>query len=96
MSVASDLLARLTDLGVSARADGGTLRFKPARLVPPDVLADLRAHKVAVLSLLTGADPYTHTHATAGLPDPETIGDQIGHKPTDQWPDEGEAGIPRR
>ncbi len=53
MSVASDLLTRLTDLGVSARADGGTLRFKPARLVPPDVLADLRAHKVAVLSLLT-------------------------------------------
>ena len=96
MSVASDLLTRLTDLGVSARADGGTLRFKPARLVPPDVLADLRAHKVAVLSLLTGADPYTHTHATAGPSGPEAIGGHRGHRPTDQWPDEGEAGIPRR
>lgn len=47
------LLAQLSGLGVAAWADGATLRFKPASLVPPDVLADLRAHKAEVMALLT-------------------------------------------
>jgi len=47
------LLAQLSGLGVTAWADGGTLRFKPASLIPPDVLADMRAHKVALIALLT-------------------------------------------
>jgi TubC N-terminal docking domain len=88
------LLAQLSGLGVTAWADGGTLRFKPKSLIPPDVLADMRAHKAELLALLSGADP--NTHATAGLFDPETIGDHRDHRPTDQWPDAGDAGIPRR
>ena len=49
---AAALLAQLSGLGVTAWADGATLRFKPASLVPPDVLADLRAHKAGLLALL--------------------------------------------
>ena len=45
-------LAQLSGLGVSAWADGAVLRFKPASLVPPAVLADLRAHKAELLALL--------------------------------------------
>ena len=93
---AAALLTQLSGLGVTAWADGSVLRFKPKSLVPPDVLADMATHKADLLALLSGADPDTHTHATAGLPDPETIGGHRGHRPTDQWPDEGDAGIPRR
>ena len=50
---AAALLAQLSGLGVSAWADGAVLRFKPASLVPPAVLADLRAHKAELLALLT-------------------------------------------
>ena len=50
---AAALLAQLSGLGVSAWADGAVLRFKPASLVPPAVLADLRAHKAEVMALLT-------------------------------------------
>ena len=49
---AAALLTQLSGLGVTAWADGATLRFKPASLVPPDVLADLRAHKAGLLALL--------------------------------------------
>ena len=50
---AAALLARLDALGVTARADHGTLRLRPASAVPAELLAELRAGKDAVLTLLT-------------------------------------------
>ena len=83
---AAALLTQLSGLGVSAWADGAALRFKPASLVPPDVLADLRAHKAELLALLTAPDIQP-------APEPETPPAEPIAEP---WPDEGEAGIPRR
>ena len=65
---AAALLAQLSGLGVSAWADGAVLRFKPASLVPPAVLADLRAHKAEVLALLT-----VPVAAAAVVAPPQTI-----------------------
>jgi hypothetical protein len=50
---ATVLLARLTKLGVSATADHGALRLRPASAIPTDLLAELREHKDDVLALLT-------------------------------------------
>ena len=50
---AASLLARLGALGVSAKADGGSLRLRPASAIPADMLADLRTHKGDLLALLT-------------------------------------------
>jgi hypothetical protein len=47
------VLNRLRDLGVSAEARGNDLKFRPASLVPPDLVAPLRAHKADILHLLT-------------------------------------------
>ena len=56
MTAAATLLSRLADLGVTARADGGVLRLRPASIVPADLLADLRDHKPERLALLTAND----------------------------------------
>ena len=66
---AAALLAQLSGLGVSAWADGAVLRFKPASLVPPAVLADLRAHKAELLALL--AAPIV---AAVASPPPPPLG----------------------
>jgi hypothetical protein len=53
---AAVLLSRLGDLGVAVRADDGLLRLRPASMVPPDLLAEVRAHKAEVLALLAMHD----------------------------------------
>jgi hypothetical protein len=52
MTVAAHLLARLADLGVRARAVGDEIRLLPIALVPPELRAELAAHKGEVLGLL--------------------------------------------
>jgi hypothetical protein len=49
---AAVLLRRLTELGVSAAADCGALRLRPASKIPTDLLSELRDHKTDVLGLL--------------------------------------------
>ena len=49
------ILARLQALGVSLRADGETLLLRPFSAVPPDLLAEAKAHKAALLALLGAA-----------------------------------------
>ncbi len=46
------LVATLRQRGVTLRPAGGKIRFRPAELVTPDLLAELAAHKPAVLALL--------------------------------------------
>jgi len=46
------LVARVQALGVSIRADGHDLVLDPAGVVPPDLKAELRAAKPALLSVL--------------------------------------------
>ena len=65
---AAALLTQLSGLGVSVWADGAVLRFKPASLVPPAVLADMRAHKAELLALL--AAPIV----AAAVAPPPTLG----------------------
>ena len=50
---AAALLDRLAVLGVSIRSDGGALRLAPLSLLPADLLAEVRAHKAALIALLT-------------------------------------------
>ena len=50
---AAALLDRLAVLGVSVRSDGGALRLAPVSLIPADLLAEVRAHKAALIALLT-------------------------------------------
>jgi hypothetical protein len=50
---AAALLARLNDLGVSATAEGGALRLRPASAISPDLMDDLRTHKAGLVALLT-------------------------------------------
>src|SRR5262245_45896444 len=78
------LIAAVRRLGVSLeRSHDGRLLVRPASRVPPGLMAELRAHKSAVLALLTtpplGADP--------GLV--AAFGQQI-----DTWEREGCRGIP--
>jgi hypothetical protein len=49
---AADLLERLNEKGVVARADGPTLRLRPADRLTPEEISELRAHKPALLQLL--------------------------------------------
>jgi hypothetical protein len=50
---AAALLMRLADLGVSAKADHGALRLRPASAIPPDLLVVLQKHKAELLAVLT-------------------------------------------
>ena len=78
---AAALLAQLSGLGVSAWADGAVLRFKPASLVPPAVLADLRAHKAELLALLTA--PIVAAVASPVAP---VVVAPTEPQPMPQWP----------
>ena len=60
------LLARLRHLGVATWADGDALRLRPASAVPPDLLAEVKAHKSELLALLAENDQGTHS----ALPSP--------------------------
>jgi len=51
------LIAQLDVLGVDIRADGDQLRFRPIGLVPPALLAQLKAEKAHVLAVLGTAQP---------------------------------------
>ena len=63
---AAALLARLTGLGVSAEVDHGALRLRPASVIPPDLLAEVRASKAEVLALLTPPPPVDLGELPAG------------------------------
>ncbi len=52
---AAELLVGLGRLGVSMRVDGDALRLTPASAIPSRLLGDLRAHKVALMGLLTAS-----------------------------------------
>lgn len=54
---AGTILDRLRALGVTARADGETLRLRPASAVPPDLLAEAKARKVELLALIRSTQP---------------------------------------
>jgi hypothetical protein len=54
--IAAALLSRLDALDVSAVADGIALRLRPASAIPPDLMANLRAHKRELLALLAASD----------------------------------------
>ncbi|WP_288049840.1 hypothetical protein [Acidiphilium sp.] len=51
-------LARAHAAGLTVTAEGGRLRWRGPP-PPPDLLADLRAHKAALLALLTAANDTT-------------------------------------
>jgi hypothetical protein len=66
---APELLEVLRVHGVQAIPDGAILRFRPGRLVPPELVPELRAHKPEILRLLTAGqapDPITAYRATLG------------------------------
>jgi hypothetical protein len=49
-----NLLAALGTLGVRVEAIGDRLRYHPASVVPPELLEQMRRHKLAILALLRG------------------------------------------
>ena len=49
---ATEVLDRLSALGVTARASGEKLLLEPGSKVPPELLAEVRQHKGAILDLL--------------------------------------------
>lgn len=53
MTTAAALLAELRRRGVELRPAGDRIRYRPAAAVPPELVAELRQHKAAVLALLT-------------------------------------------
>lgn len=71
MTPAAALLTDLSARGVTLRAENGTLRYRSAngKLSPADRDA-LRAHKPALLALLSG---QTAAHALTTLPDPPPL-----------------------
>ena len=68
---AAALLALLGTLGVSAEANCGALRLRPASAIPADLLDDLRQHKAALLGLLAAPanDPLPVPPHSAEAPD---------------------------
>lgn len=53
----AEILQALQTLGVSVAADGNALKLLPQKLVPAELVAQLRQHKAALLAILRGADP---------------------------------------
>jgi len=74
------LLSRLGDLGVSVRADEGVLRLRPASAVPPDLLAEVRAHKAEVLALLAANDAAVVPPAALPPATPEQAADEAADR----------------
>ncbi len=106
---AAALQARLSTLGVVAKAVGAVLRLSPASKVPPDLLAEVRANKVAMMALLTVpvaaamASPsaailglFPADHARDPVRDASASAPSDGVGVPDGFADEGGAGIPRR
>jgi hypothetical protein len=65
METAEDVLMQLKARGVKLRAEGGHIGFRPARLVPKDMVAKLWEHKSALLALLSGRTVKTGTPAVS-------------------------------
>jgi hypothetical protein len=65
------LLLTLADLGISATPEGEAIRLRPAAAVTPQVLAEVRQQKAALLALLRciggTAGPRVLTPRGAGL-----------------------------
>jgi hypothetical protein len=59
MSAAREILDELSRRGVSAQADGETIRLKPRALLDDALLARVKAHKPALLVALSGRRPAT-------------------------------------
>lgn len=51
---ASDIIQELSRRGVQLEASGDRLRFRPAGVIPPDLLERIKQHKVAIIEALTG------------------------------------------
>ena len=58
---AVDVLDALTTLGITARASGEKLLLAPGSRVPPELLAEIREQKAAVLDLLKVSLVYAAT-----------------------------------
>ena len=66
-----DLLGEMRRLGVTLEARGDRLRFRPAKVLPPALLNDLRVHKAQLLEeLRRDAEPDPELDLT-NLPDAE-------------------------
>ena len=53
---AAAILTRLRDLGVTAKPEGDMLRLRPGSRVPPELLAEVKVNKPALLALLAAKD----------------------------------------
>lgn len=62
---AAAILTRLQDLGVSVHAADGLIHMRPASVIPPELLADVRAHKPELLTMLAAGAALVPTLAPA-------------------------------
>ena len=53
---AAAILVRLRDLGITAEVRGAGLALRPASVIPSELLAELKAHKMELLALLAAND----------------------------------------
>lgn len=53
MNAVAEILAELSRRGVTVRAEGGTLRVKPRRVLDDNLLALIREHKPEILKLVS-------------------------------------------
>jgi hypothetical protein len=79
--IAAGLLARLAVLGVSAQADHGALRLRPASVISPDLMVMLREHKAELLAVLNAPANDLET-----LPLGATVGLDSGALPAGSCP----------
>lgn len=49
---ADELIREVANLGVDLSTDGRLLRLRPKSMIPPELVAELRAHKEEILELL--------------------------------------------
>ena len=64
----TDVLDRLSALGITARASGEKLLLQPGSKVPPDLLAEVKAHKAEALTLLKDSPDYVATACVCHMP----------------------------
>jgi hypothetical protein len=68
MSDAKAILSRARSMGLSLAVEGDLIAIAPARLCPPDLLAEFREHKPALLILLEGQTSGLSPDKAAWLP----------------------------
>ena len=94
------------ELGVKLTVHADKLRYEPASIVPPDLLADLRAHKKEIMAILTkpkavDGPPRWHAETIAAAVRKEGIclfwnelfGEMIAFIADDSFRDKVPAGI---